>query len=152
MEGGGLEDGVGGRRDWRGRGGSGSPGVSPRAAFLPIPREQADLAGGYPAVSLARHNCGGSRAELAGLVGGELGGGRARGITAADAWSWRVPGRKGSIGVVARSCRGRGGGGYPAGGSRGAGGCRGRKGTIGVVARGRRRRASRALSRGVGGC
>jgi hypothetical protein len=30
-------------------------------------------------------------------------------------------------------------------------GCRGRKGTIGGVARGRRRRASRALSRGVGG-
>ena len=78
LGGGGLEDGVGGRRDWRGRGGSGSPGVSPRAAFLPLPREQADLAGGYPAVSLARHNCGGSRAELAGLVGGELGGGRAR--------------------------------------------------------------------------
>jgi hypothetical protein len=113
----------------------------PRAAFIARQHcgEQADLPGG-------------SRAELAGLVGGELGGGRARGITAADAWSWRVPGRKGSIGVVARSCRGRGGGGYPAGGSRGAGGCRGRKGTIGVVARGRRRRASRTLSRGVGGC
>jgi hypothetical protein len=116
----------------------------PRAAFIARQHcgEQADLPGGYPVVSLARHNCGGSRAELAGLVGGELGGGRARGITAADAWSWRL----------ARSCRGRGGGGYPAGGSRGAGGCRGRKGTIGVVARGRRRWASRALSRGVGGC
>jgi hypothetical protein len=64
----------------------------PRAAFIARQHcgEQADLPGG-------------SRAELAGLVGGELGGGRARGIT-------------------------------------------------GVVARGRRRRASRALSRGVGGC
>jgi hypothetical protein len=52
----------------------------PRAAFIARHHcgEQADLPGGYPAVSLARHNCGGSRAELAGLVGGELGGGRAR--------------------------------------------------------------------------
>jgi hypothetical protein len=69
----------------------------PRAAFIARQHcgEQADLPGGYPVVSLARHNCGGSRAELAGLVGGELGGGRARGITAADAWSWRVPGKEG---------------------------------------------------------
>jgi hypothetical protein len=53
------------------------------------------------AAFIARHHCGG-RAELA------------RGITAADARSWRL----------ARSWRGRGGGGYPAGGSRGAGGLR----------------------------
>jgi hypothetical protein len=52
--------------------------AQPGAAFLPLPREQADLPSGYPAISLARHNCGGSRAELAGLVGGELGGGRDR--------------------------------------------------------------------------
>jgi hypothetical protein len=59
LEGGGLEDGVGGRRDWRGRGGSGSPGVSPaRPSFLSLASKR--ICG----VSLARHNCGGSRAEL----------------------------------------------------------------------------------------
>jgi hypothetical protein len=81
-----------------------------------------------------------------------------RGITTADARSWRVAR---SWSAKLRRTRG-------AGGSRGAGGgageagippvaraelagcgCRGRKGTIGGVARGRRRRASRALSRGV---
>jgi hypothetical protein len=70
-----------------------------------------------------------------------------RGITTADARSWRA--------ASLRRTRGAGGGAGeagipPAARAELAGcGCRGRKGTIGGVARGRRRRASRALSRGV---
>jgi hypothetical protein len=78
-----------------------------------------------------------------------------RGITAADARSWRAASLRRTRG--AGGSRGAGGGAGeagipPAARAELAGcGCRGRKGTIGGVARGRRRRASRALSRGVGG-
>jgi hypothetical protein len=56
------------------------------------------MPGGYPGVSLAVHHCGGSRAELAGLVGA-----RGRRVSRRRlARSWRVAG----AGYRGRKCRG----------------------------------------------